>query len=530
MTEEDVSQRALATAWDRRVTWVLLVVGIVVVTTLTQHGPGLANDTSRLATADALVNTGSFAIDGTYFEYTADRIKVDGRFYSDKPPLLSIYLAVIFYLLNGLFGWTMSGELSSVYYWMTLLSSGLAYLATLLGVRRLASDFGVGAIRAGLIALAAGFGTLLLPYSVVISSHAIAAPFLVWFGVLLFRHLPDRTEGMSPLVAIGAGVLGGVGTLIEPLVAVFVVPMTLAFCSRESRRSAFPWLVLGGSLPLIPHAIVTYGIAGNPFLLNLNPEYFAYTGSMHDEGNLSGIGWAHDSLGETLTYAYHSLIGYRGAILYNMPAALGSGFAVYVFFREAGRRLIAGILVGVGLFLFLTIGFTSNYSGFAYGIRWHAAPAPLLTALIGAASVEGEAVLRRVATRALVATAVIATPIAALGTIDPWTPSTQEEYSVVEVLSGEDAYVKEHLDAAVVHLREGRNFEARFQAEHAIRREDRIPVAWEVAVRASARIGDRERLATYRRRLAAGEGPEKRRHREVLIGQIDRLLAGSRGG
>ena len=42
---------------------------------------GLCNDTSRLATADALVNHGTFAIDKSVFFYTCDRIKIDGAIF-----------------------------------------------------------------------------------------------------------------------------------------------------------------------------------------------------------------------------------------------------------------------------------------------------------------------------------------------------------------------------------------------------------------------------------------------------------------
>ena len=63
---------------------------------------GLCNDTSRLATADALVNHGTFSIDKSIFFYTCDRIKVDGIFFSDKPPFLSLFYALLLFLLQAI--------------------------------------------------------------------------------------------------------------------------------------------------------------------------------------------------------------------------------------------------------------------------------------------------------------------------------------------------------------------------------------------------------------------------------------------
>jgi hypothetical protein len=131
--------------------------------------------------------------------------------------------------------------------------------------------------------------------------------------------------------------------------------------------------------------------------------------------------------------------------------------------------------------------------------------------------------LRRIGRIGLVVCGVVGLPLAVLGTIDPWTPSTQEEYSFVEVVSGEEVYVKSNLDTAVAHFRNERYPEARYQAGHVLRRNDDVPVAWEIAIVSSARLGDRERLRRYGERLAAGEGPAEQRHRRVLRAKAEKL-------
>jgi hypothetical protein len=493
----------------RFVDGLLVVAGAVAMLVLTHSGPGMANDTSRLATAQAVVEHGTLAIDGTHFEYTVDKIRVDGQYYSDKPPLLSLYLAALYFLATTLFGWTVAADLPTVYYTLSLGSSGLAFLATLLGARRLAGAFGASAPAAGLAAAAAGFGTLLFPYATVISSHAAAAPFLTWFAVAVVEGalgvgaVRDRDSPMGGWRPVLTGMLGASTVVIEPLASVFVAPLGFAY-TLDDWQSAIG-LFVGALLPLLPHAALSYEIAGNPVLMNLNAEYFDDPGSMHRPENLSGVGWAHDSLPEFFRYAYHSLVGYRGWVMYNVPAALGLGWAVWALAANRHRRFAGALLAGTAVFFGLTLGWTSNCSGWAYGVRWHTTPAPLCASCVGLALAAGSERVRRLGWIGLVVSLALGTASAVPATLDPWTPSTQEEYSVIEVVSGEPVYVKEHLDAARLHLSAGRPQEARYQAEHALRRNPAVVPAWRVAIATSKRLDDGSRLRSYVERLGDRE-------------------------
>ena len=60
---------------------------------------GLCNDTSRLATADALVNHGTFRTDKSVFLHLCDLVKMMGNFFfSDKPLFLSLFYALPFFI------------------------------------------------------------------------------------------------------------------------------------------------------------------------------------------------------------------------------------------------------------------------------------------------------------------------------------------------------------------------------------------------------------------------------------------------
>ena len=62
---------------------------------------------SRMATVQTLVEQGTFAIDHTDFNRTGDKVFVNGHFYSDKTPLLSVATAGLYSVLHNAFGLTL---------------------------------------------------------------------------------------------------------------------------------------------------------------------------------------------------------------------------------------------------------------------------------------------------------------------------------------------------------------------------------------------------------------------------------------
>src|SRR5262245_57520991 len=139
-----------------------------------------SNDGSRLAAAEAVVDHHSLAIDASVFvdvpppgspperrpytddvlrllpRGTEDKIKVGDHFYSDKPYTLSLYLAGCYKILQAATGLKARERPGPFCWWLTLLSSGLAYVAAVWCVWRLAGALGLGLVRGRV--LAAGFG------------------------------------------------------------------------------------------------------------------------------------------------------------------------------------------------------------------------------------------------------------------------------------------------------------------------------------------------------------------------------------
>jgi hypothetical protein len=499
---------------------ILLVTAASLLSLTTHSAPGPCNDSSRLATAEALVHRGTFAIDGSYFAYACDQIQIGGRSYSDKPPLLSLHLAALLALLERTTHWTIPADLPSLYYALTLLSSGLGFLLTLLGARKLLLLLGTAPLWATITAFAAGATTLLLPYSSVISNHPVAAAPLMWFVVLYVLASPQGAtpEGhrRGPLHSLSLGLLAGLAIAIDPLVSTVIAPLALVWMLRPENRRKIGWALLGGLPLLVVHGCICFAISGNPLALNLDAESFAQSETIRK--TLTGIGWQHASLESFLTYTYHSLFGYRGFFLYNPAALLGCLTLGLMIAQRAHAAL--GISLGAGLLLFfaLSLGFSSNYSGYAYGVRWHAAIAPLVVALGGAGASfvqPSRLALWRVVFIALCIPGFI---LSCIGTLHPWTTSTSREYSFLEVFSDERPYLHRELTDMRFFYHSRKWVEAGQYAKHLLRRTHLLPEAWRIAIVSAAQRHDRKALERYRDLAERSSLPEK--NRRLLLGFI----------
>ncbi len=505
---------------------ILALFAALLLTATTHRSPALCNDSSRLAAAESMAHRGTLSIDSSYFNYCCDQIKVDGRSYSDKPPLLSVYLAGQLLLLEGITGWTIPRDLPQLYKGMTLLSSGAAFVAVLLAVRRIALLLGGGSgWWATLVAVGAGGATLMLPFSVVMSSHAVAAALLCWLVALVLGA--DRTESRRR-TSVAAGLLAGAAPAVDLLTAPLVLGLLWLHLkwttSSQGRGRVLALMLLGGVLPVALHGVISTAVSGNPLAPNLNPEAFQLSPEVRQ--TLTGTGWKHATLADLAGYAYHSILGYRGLFLYSPPALLGV-LALPIFFRRSGgrhRQLALALGAGLLTFLGLSIGFSNDYSGYAYGVRWHVAVAPLLVALGGGAP--GLIKDRRWRISWQVGLVFLFLPgavLAGIGTLHPWTTSTMSEYSFREVSSSKPPYVKRELRDASFLLSRGKLVEAANYGDHLLRRTRSSPAVWRIAISTAARLGDRQRLAHYRRLAKEPEIPA--RVSRKLVSFIDQAAA-----
>ncbi|MHC4831178.1 MAG: hypothetical protein ACYTFT_12635, partial [Planctomycetota bacterium] len=98
------------------------------------------NDQSRICTIQSLVERHTLIIDETVYVDTIDKVRINGHFYSDKPPVAAVLGAIVYYPLyhlgirikrNGVpgEGWR---RWNLAYYLITLFTVKLLWLASAL--------------------------------------------------------------------------------------------------------------------------------------------------------------------------------------------------------------------------------------------------------------------------------------------------------------------------------------------------------------------------------------------------------------
>ena len=106
--------------------WVIAAVFLIAVAALTKTEPKSWNDRSHIAAIESFVERGTWAIDGSpWHNQTLDKVLLNGRFYSDKMPLLSLVGAGVYAILHYGFGGSLAPNCHQVgrfcaYYWLTL--------------------------------------------------------------------------------------------------------------------------------------------------------------------------------------------------------------------------------------------------------------------------------------------------------------------------------------------------------------------------------------------------------------------------
>jgi hypothetical protein len=209
---------------------------------------------------------------------TGDVADYRGHTYATKPPGLA-FVSLPAYAVIEATGMRTTGDPTRVIWALHLWGCALAAVLALLLVRRLGDrvepGFGVGA------AVAAGLGTLILPFATLYFSHVFAA----LLGLAAFAVLWREREGATRLGLVAAGgALAGLGVTTEhPLVLAGIVLGVYALRRERlvARGLAYAGGALAGVLPLLAYNWWAFG----------SPLHFAYHDNLTAEGVDPGRGF-----------------------------------------------------------------------------------------------------------------------------------------------------------------------------------------------------------------------------------------------
>jgi hypothetical protein len=211
-----------------------------------------------------------------------------------------------------------------------------------------------------------GFGTLLLPYSVNLFGHALAAVF--GFGAWIL--LRDRSTDMPVLV--GAGALAGAAVAAEYQAA--IIALVLFAYAVVTARARAAWYLVG----TLPAGIVLAAYQWRAFGLPWRTPFAYYAGEI--AGTTEG-GYSIPRIAQVLDV----ITGERGLLLLSPLVVIGVAAAVVVT-RSAGQfRRDGAVAVAIAFgYLLLVAGWSGTETLETPGPRYLVPMVPFLAAPVAA--------------------------------------------------------------------------------------------------------------------------------------------------
>ncbi len=381
----------------------VLMVSLTVALVSARPYAGGWNDGSRLAVVESLVDFGTLSIDRSIFvdparakrtgalpydprqpflmeSGTFDKVMIEGRFYSDKPMVPALLMAACYQALEWIAGLRARSRPDLFVYAMTIISSGLAYVAAVLCIHLLGRRILSGSSRAFAVTISFALGSSALTYARQVNSHegllAVAAALMVCLHCLPQRLL--QTPSPRGLLA-GMGLLTGLGYCMDfavgPLLLIAIAPLIIYRCRVIGRRGlGMAALFLLSALPLIVlHHALNYHIGGTFRPVNTVAEYLFWHGSPFNSSNASGP-WLHRGIWRGLGYALELLFGKKGFLLHQPVLILASLGGIAVMLRKRALlpempEMLFSLAWSGAVWLVYAWG-SNNASGVCATIRW----------------------------------------------------------------------------------------------------------------------------------------------------------------
>jgi hypothetical protein len=323
------------------------------------------------ASATASREAGPYpASDSTIWQTgTGDKFFIGGHFYSDKSPVPAVLLAGLYQGLQWSTGLSARQHPAAFCYWITLLTSGVAYVLAVWSVYAMGSLLRLPVLAR--LALPASFAlsTTALTYARQVNNHILLLGLLapLMLGVL---RLAERRSQRWWYVA-GLGTLAGLAYTTDLGAGPVFLVCALGLVAYRSRRPGLVAVFIVGFLPwLALHHAINYTVGGTFKPANAVPEYFAWPGCTFDARNMTGA-WHHPDIRHFLVYSMALLVGKRGFFGHNLPLFLVLPALFGLLRRRPAERpelLFAACCCG-GVWLIYALTST-NYSGACCSIRW----------------------------------------------------------------------------------------------------------------------------------------------------------------
>jgi hypothetical protein len=398
MNESPAAQQQASSAPDdalpgfRRSAWVLIVAAVALHAAMIFRAEPLqsANDRSRWCTIWSLLNRRSYQIDEIRERpgwSTIDLVRVDGHFYSTKPPLMSTWVAGVTWAMCRITGWNLDEQLEEVNVAVLLIVNALPFAISLWLLARLLAQECRSEWAAWFVLATASFGTLLSPFLTTLNNHTVAAAG-VMVAISCWFSKGDKPRAAACGLALW-GFSSGWAACHDLPAAAFALWMAL--CAwRRTPRGALTIFLPALLVTAIAFLATNYAATGT-----LKPTYSNYGGDSYrfvHEG-VPSYWTAPQGIDRNLdsppAYLFHCVFGHHGwfsltpvwllifiGIVPKAPSESGSDLK-----RSNTLSLALGAmaLTAVVLGFYFTRTENYNYGGVSCGLRWALFLTPLWT-------------------------------------------------------------------------------------------------------------------------------------------------------
>ena len=308
------------------------------------------NVLSRLIPVERVLNAGTLAMDGSPLPPSTDKVRIDGRFYSSKPPLPTLFYVPV----SGLLQWAGTPLVSYPEVHVVVLAAVFSLAPYVLACLWALTRTPAG-LAGYVLALALGLGSLPPLYAVGVGNHAMAAAALLT-GYLVLE------KGRRLWLA---GLLLGLAGAAEHTAWLSGAALGMVSWRREGKV-----LLLGAAAPVLLTLGYYVWFSGVPVPFYLQHVLYDYPGSMYEVA--AGVGTVLGDAGWHLRYFFFLTIGLNGLVS-NAPvlaiACLGLG--------RAGLLPRALAAAAAGVLAFVSLATFEGGSG-SLGIRWFVHFTPVL--------------------------------------------------------------------------------------------------------------------------------------------------------
>jgi hypothetical protein len=347
------------------------------------------NDLSRWATVHSLVERGTYDIDETPWPATIDRVRINGHFYSSKPPLLPTILAGEYYLLKkASFGrLSFASNPEAVIRILVVGINLVPFVLFLVLFARLLEELAPAPWLRVYSLAAAAFATSLTSFCVTLNNHTIAAFSALFTLYAIYRIVCSGRTGFRYFASAG---FFAAFTAVNEFPAAAFLALAGMYLLWKAPKPTVKYFLPFAVLPLAAHFVTNYIAVGTLTPAYADKQAYDFPGSYWkvdpETGRLTStrtdpvtgkveIPRNIDSLYEPWpVYLFHMLVGHHG--IFSLTPVFLLCFAG--MFRSARDRaaplrdfaLGTLILTLVILIFYIFFAGQRNYGGVSSGLRW----------------------------------------------------------------------------------------------------------------------------------------------------------------